>query len=1200
MARPRLLILPLLQAWEPATASLRVNVLLLPDTHPRKPLSDGWGTPIPPAPSFEGATLSLQAGFSSDLDTLPTLIAIDLTAHRFSLQPPAEQEAILDELETRFPITLPPKAHVPSAATRLGKYLPESYRGAFAFVSPRTSLAFVDDRYHCALRCRPKGPPPVPRTPALSWPEAIAFALRHPKLARSLGLIHSVTVPVGTTFENGGWLCLPLGAGSTFTDQLAADGEFVRTYATRVPKLVPGEARAVFTPTLFPVMPNAAAIAGLGNFDQALREAAVYDDGFTRIVHASQPRTRDPIEESEDGTPPVEDLGLAVGWDDEDILLAQNRAIGLEPDGSTPAPAPHAVVGYRVDVSRDDDPTWRSLCRVHAPTQTFGPVTLGDLDWELPFEVHPRKVNEQLYLPIMFAQWRGRSLVASSQEERRLQGIDKDPTSGNHPAGLENVRLRWGEHYRLRVRLADLSGGGPGENDEPDSPVQTQVARWHFRRFVPPGAPRIVASGNVVPLTQFSISRPTLGFPEATFTAIPNAFDTLVAQMQAAIAAGEAVRPRLPDSDAEALEIAVFVRAPGFDPSGDRDGFRLLYSTYRAFPSSASAPLSLGLSFVDCARLSGRSWEAMPAFPGPAAGAIEIPTARDVRIRVRCVARNDPEYFGNDAARTGAWSDLSPPVRAQATAEPPLFAPVIQEDALASIFLQPDSSLLAPNADAAPQAVPWAQLASRFAAAASVVEDRGTLLSNSGRRAVFGCSGLKHHLPPDRSSLTITTPAELPGRWLNVIRLSIDRDWTWQGLDAPALVVRRTLRAVGAAGTPPLSEQLMTVVMQHAVNGQATRGEVDRESTDVIVVDAFEPLLVAGLPYEIEVTYEVEARLADGRTENAMLANRLPVATPPAQTPKVVSVGHAFSDYQIGENYSHTGHRLRRLWIEFAEPPIDPRDGYFVRVVSHAPDPMLLRSSQPADQAIAFNSPALDPELVRVIRPGQSDDFAGLHAMQPLESSGTCRHFLVPLPPNLPPDAGELFGFFTYEICVGHRARTPGSPFWSTARGRFGASLMLEGVQHPPPHSDCEARWIGDDLVGSSTFAEAVIGSGRVTADPPNTEVWMMLYCQVLQADGAAHRNILLGRKRVQLRRRERALRVEGTPRWPAGYTSWSENEIRHQLTTLGLPEDMPLSVLAVEMLPEPNAAFDDPLGGDLGEVRILRSSPLVAVEARC
>jgi hypothetical protein len=222
------------------------------------------------------------------------------------------------------------------------------------------------------------------------------------------------------------------------------------------------------------------------------------------------------------------------------------------------------------------------------------------------------------------------------------------------------------------------------------------------------------------------------------------------------------------------------------------------------------------------------------------------------------------------------------------------------------------------------------------------------------------------------------------------------------------------------------------------------------------------------------------------------------------------------------------------------------------------------------DQAITYAAPSVDPELVRVIRPGQSDDFAGLHTMQSLESSETGKHYLVPLPPNLPPDAGELFGFFTYEICVGHRRGNPASPFWSTARGRFGPSLVLEGVQHPPPWIDCQVRWIGDDLVGSATFAEAVFGGRRVTADPPTTEIWLMLYCQVMQADGEAHRNILLGRKKVERRRHERARGVEGGPRRPAGYASWTAAEIEQLLATLGMPKDMPLSVLAVEMLPEP------------------------------
>ena len=47
------------------------------------------------------------------------------------------------------------------------------------------------------------------------------------------------------------------------------------------------------------------------------------------------------------------------------------------------------------------------------------------------------------------------------------------------------------------------------------------------------------------------------------------------------------------------------------------------------------------------------------------------------------------------------------------------------------------------------------------------------------------------------------------------------------------------------------------------------------------------------------------------------------------------------------------------------------------------------------------------------------------------------------------------------------------------------------------------------------------------------------------------------------------------------------------------LPESSPLSVLAVEMLPELNRA-PDPLGTDLGSTRILRSSRLVPVPPVC
>jgi hypothetical protein len=52
-------------------------------------------------------------------------------------------------------------------------------------------------------------------------------------------------------------------------------------------------------------------------------------------------------------------------------------------------------------------------------------------------------------------------------------------------------------------------------------------------------------------------------------------------------------------------------------------------------------------------------------------------------------------------------------------------------------------------------------------------------------------------------------------------------------------------------------------------------------------------------------------------------------------------------------------------------------------------------------------------------------------------------------------------------------------------------------------------------------------------------------------------------------------------------------------LASLGLPKSSPLSVLAIEMLPELSHT-SDPLGTDLGSTRILRSSRLVPVPPVC
>ena len=60
----------------------------------------------------------------------------------------------------------------------------------------------------------------------------------------------------------------------------------------------------------------------------------------------------------------------------------------------------------------------------------------------------------------------------------------------------------------------------------------------------------------------------------------------------------------------------------------------------------------------------------------------------------------------------------------------------------------------------------------------------------------------------------------------------------------------------------------------------------------------------------------------------------------------------------------------------------------------------------------------------------------------------------------------------------------------------------------------------------------------------------------------------------------------------PRAEGRWSDAEIKAALNRAGLDEDTPLTVLAVETLPEPNGSFSDPLGGDLGQVRVIRTSP--------
>jgi hypothetical protein len=1204
----KLTLVPYLQRWDYAARTLTIRVLIVPTANPLKPL-----LPAPAGvPAFADANLAFAVQISDSVDALPQRTLVDQVAvlpapagGSVTLSSP-DARAIFAAIQTVLEIpdspasdTFAPQSR--DATKHLRKYLPQSYRHSFAFVKPRTSLAVIDDTYRCLMNCPPDPVPPPPPM-VIGWGEAIAFVLRQPRLAEALGLIYELSVPLDPAprLERGGWLWVELATASDYADQAATPG-FLRAFATRVPALPADGTRPVFTPALFPVSDTAADAAALGNFDKVFVEALRFDDGFAKIVHARQQCGADPLDESGDGPPLVRDEGMQLAWDDEDILEGQNRALGAPPDGEDPVLAPRGVLGYRVDV-RPEGGAWSSLSLVNAPLNIG--VDLGVAVEERWSEVVPNEHSGQIWLPAWFVRWRGGSLVADTLDEQRLMEVPATRPALLEPVGADAVELRYGRRYEFRVRLADTTGGGPVLAGEPVTLGESPVAAITLRRFRPPSAvrlapPALEPNGSALALR---VERPRLGYPEAVFAAGAPARVALLARIAANDTGlpGDAVAPSIPDPDTPYLEIRVLVRALTFDPAADADGFVEWYTTTRPFPIDPALPLDLRLSWQDAADYTAINVAPQLGAEGTISGTLPLVTARDVRLELRALGRNDLAYFGNQQARGGRVELIDFHAVASAAAEADLLRPLPDADVLRSVFLQPDPvGVRAPMRAVVAQNAPSPVLLGRLAPALDLVADGPMLLGQPDERVVFGCAGLTHYAAPDASSLELADPAELAGQWLSAVQLVLDRDWSWRGSGSPTLTVTRTVALPDAAGAPSETSVVGVIELMTALNVQAIR-RPDRRFTRLIFLDALPPRLGPdGFPYEMAVTYALRLELEGGGEVSRTVATRLPIVTPPAQPPEIVAAGIALTAYTRDAEYAATGSRVRRLWLEFKEPLADSRDAWFVRPLTSTPDPMLLPGVEPVADPVVVEGVPLDPELVRVITPGQAQDLAGLATMQRLEpSSNSNRHFLVPLPPNTDPGSPELFSFYTYEIRAGHDRGPVSDPLWSTAQGRFGEPMVLEGVQHPAPELVCSVIAEPDGAIRvRAPYASPYVGLRRVIPNLPNTEIWVVLYARVVQADASTKRNIQIDLRRLQIPRKHR---VQSIPLFVEGEILWSGDEVKIALELAGLPEATPISALAVELLPEPNGSFADPLGGDLGQVRILRTSPLSPVERSC
>ncbi len=1235
----KLSLLPFPQRWEKGT--LYLNVVVLPRGNPLFPLMTGIPS-VPDSPAFADSKLNIKAMIISGLEEMPKPANVTLTKD-LGLSPPKDMRNLYEILNNSYDISLHGRfiRNPRRSGRQIKKLLVPSYCNAFAFSGPKTEFAKLDDSYACALfdPSRLKKPPGPHPTRRVVWGRIIAQALRQPVLAKKLGLLYEAKIDLSESFlKDGGWIYLDLDGSSHFAAQAAAKPEWLGRYSARIPP-IEGDLRPIFAAVLFPVTDSLPA----GNFDELLAEVASYDDGFAKIVHCAQQTTFDLVglEKKTYSQPAFTDSGIMLGWDDEQVLIWLNRQIA-DPANETRG-SPLGVMGYRVDVretvgsdayeSGKDElelpAKWTSLMWAEAdlvisPDKSLmasgsliNPHPIGKTKRELTIETKPLQLDNEdsgdYWLPTYFAQWYGRSLAASDALAMSLSGTKNADINGMYkPIGGDDVPLRYGRRYEFRVRLADISGGGPVQEYHPINPSPAPIAECHFRRYIQPREVIINGRPACKDKTEFiavdmpldlEIARPNIGYPAAIFTGVANARDMLESDLKKitlASSGNKSGMPGIPDPDVESLEIYIQAASPENDPLNDYHGhppLRKVYATARKFPLDPNAPIKLQLSGADEPQIEGPNWDT-------GSSKILVPTGRDVVITFKAVCREDAklEYFGHDDFRIGRSTDIR--LRFSSKDERKFFADDSESNRLRCIFMQQDEAttagLLTQLAAMGKGEEAETDIMSRLAAELGLTVNGMTLSGKPGKRTIFGCSGtIPHIIASDQSSITFSSKADLILRWISAINLKINRDWTWNNGGEPgAIQFKRFDEEIGSMRLPMIvnSSVFSERGDSKAVAGSGYNGgdNIDRSVTDVFFFDAVDPktAIVNGFPDLMHITYTVKSQF---RTEPDMddgdlsLTVKLPVALPPGQTPKLASAGIALSPYSSSEDYSSTEVRKRFLWLEFDRPPADPGDTCFARMLSCAPDPMLTSG---AEVTLPPEPPLpIDPEHIRVIFPDQPEDSSGLNAMQQLIPTDSPRHFLLPLPPDTNERSRELFGFFVYEFRIGHLTK------WSLARARFGPSLRVTGVSHPAPPLNCATMRTAKSVRVSAEFATPVFNGRSLLPKLPATQMWMLLYAQVTQADGKSNRNLLLSRRMVS----KESLLKGGQKPMPdyTGSVVWPQDEIEKILKAYSLPVTTPISAMAVELLPE-MGFVKDPLGNDLGKVRILRASNLTRISGVC
>ena len=144
-----------------------------------------------------------------------------------------------------------------------------------------------------------------------------------------------------------------------------------------------------------------------------------------------------------------------------------------------------------------------------------------------PAQLSPKQPG-RFWFPSYFTTWRGSSLALTDSDLVNLharadvQDADTPPNLLNHEKNFvavddKAVPLLYGNTYEFRVRMSDLTRGGPGSDVTSPEPPRNSISSVAFQRRKPPGPIEILQRPPDV-ARQVRIAKPRLGYPEILFT----------------------------------------------------------------------------------------------------------------------------------------------------------------------------------------------------------------------------------------------------------------------------------------------------------------------------------------------------------------------------------------------------------------------------------------------------------------------------------------------------------------------------------------------------------------------------------------------------------------------------------------------------------------------------------------------------------